>query len=285
MCHSAGSMAYVLALLSSIAFGAGDFAGGLASRRSPVAAVLVWSQVLGLAIAAAAAPLLAAGPPLPADLAWGAAAGLAGACGLALLYRALATTVAAVASPAAAAVGAVVPVLFGLAAGERPRPLAWAGVALALAAIVLLTAGPSKEEAATGRRALGLGIGAGLAFGVFFVAISRPAEAAGLYPLVAARLSSIAAVAGFALARGRPLRLQRADWLPAAAAGVLDMTANALFVVATRQALLALVTVLTSLYPAPTVLLAWGILRQRPTALRLAGLAAAVAAVALVGLA
>jgi drug/metabolite transporter (DMT)-like permease len=278
-------MAYVLAFLSSIAFGAGDFAGGFASRRSPVAAVLVWSQLIGLACALAAAPLLAQAPPRPTDLAWGAAAGLAGAWGLTLLYRALATTVAAVASPAAAAVGAVVPVLFGLASGERPRPLAWAGVGLALAAIVLLTAGPPGERPGTARRALALGIGAGAGFGLFFVAISRPAETAGLYPLVAARVASIAAVAGVTLARRRPLGLVRGDLLPAAAAGVLDMTANALFVAATRGALLALVTVLTSLYPAPTVLLAWGVLKQRPSALRLAGLAAAVAAVALVGMA
>ncbi len=278
-------MAYILAFLSSIAFGAGDFAGGLASRRSPVAAVLVWSQLLGLASALAMAPLLAQAPPSAADLAWGAAAGLAGAWGLALLYGALATTVAAVASPAAAAVGAVVPVVFGVAAGERPRPLAWAGVGLALAAIILLTAGPSTEKRATTRRALGLGTAAGVAFGVFFVAISRPSDASGLYPLVAARVTSIAAVAGVTLARRRPLRLLAGDLLPAAAAGVLDMTANALFVVATRGGLLALVTVLTSLYPAPTVLLAWGVLRQRPSALRLVGLAAAVAAVALVGLA
>jgi drug/metabolite transporter (DMT)-like permease len=117
------------------------------------------------------------------------------------------------------------------------------------------------------------------------VAISRPAETAGLYPLVAARVASIAAVAAVTLVGRRPLGLVRGDLLPAAAAGVLDMTANALFVAATRGALLALVTVLTSLYPAPTVLLAWGVLKQRPSALRLVGLAAAVAAVALVGMA
>jgi drug/metabolite transporter (DMT)-like permease len=277
-------VAYLLALLSSIAFGAGDFAGGLASRRSPVGAVLVWSQILGLAAAAAAAPLLARRPPGPADLAWGALAGVAGAAGLALLYRALATTVAAVASPAAAAVGAAVPVLFGLAAGERPGPLAWAGVAMALAAIVLLTAEPSGRDSGAGRRALALGVGAGVAFGVFFVAISRPPAAAGLYPLVAARVASITLVAAVSLVLRQPLRLARGDLFPAAAAGLLDMTANALFVIATGHGMLALVTVLTSLYPAPTVLLAWGVLGQRPTPLRLAGLATAVAAIALVGM-
>ena len=188
-------MAILLAGLSALMYGAGDFCGGMATRRAPLFTVLVFSQLVGLCVAAGAA--LAFGQRLPsaADLLWGAAAGVCGAAGLAALYRALAATLVAVASPIAAVIGAAIPLLLGLALGERPGALAWIGIGLAVPAIVLLAAGPA-EQARGGmvRRAVLLGTAAGIGFGLFFFAISRTSSTSGLWPLAAARCATISLV-------------------------------------------------------------------------------------------
>src|SRR5512137_1127388 len=129
-------MAILLAGLSALLYGGADFYGGLATRRSQVTSVLALSQLVGLVLALAATALLGTAPPGFSDLAWGAVAGICGAAGLAALYTALATTVVAVASPVAAVVGALIPVALGVAAGERPNAVSWAGIAAALPAIV-----------------------------------------------------------------------------------------------------------------------------------------------------
>jgi drug/metabolite transporter (DMT)-like permease len=276
-------MSVAMAALSALLFGAADFSGGVASKRSTVFAVLVFSQIVGGALALAVAPLTAASTPAAADLAWGAAAGLGGAVGLAALYTGLAQTVVAVVSPVAAVVGTVVPILAGLGLGERPAAPAWIGVAVAIPGIVALTAERRAVDAerATVRKALRLGILAGLGFGVFFVAISRTAPASGLWPLAAARGASVTAVAGLALTLRRPLSLERESVAAALVAGVLDMSANVAFLVAARGGMLILSSVVASLYSAPTVLLAWLVFKERLTPRRVVGLALAVSAVAL----
>jgi drug/metabolite transporter (DMT)-like permease len=276
-------MAIFLAGLSALFYGGADFYGGLATRRSPVTSVLVLSQSVGLALALAATAII--GSPLPklADLAWGAAAGVCGAAGLAALYTALATTVVAVASPVAAVVGAVIPVALGVAGGERPGALAWAGIAAALPAIVLLTAdaSPGASGGSTRRAAL-LGTGAGLGFGLFFFAVSRTAADSGLWPLVGARVSTIALVALAAVVTGRSLRPARAALGALLASGALDMGANIAFLLASRAGMLSIAAAVAALYPGPTVLLARIVLRERLSPLRVAGLVLALAGVALI---
>jgi drug/metabolite transporter (DMT)-like permease len=278
-------MAILLAGLSALLYGAADFCGGLASRRSAVFAVLVFSQACGLLLAVAATAILRT--PLPAwtDLAWGAAAGAAGALGIAALYTALATTVVAVASPIAAVVGAVLPLLIGVATGDRPGLLSWIGVGLAFPAILLLTAGPVEKEGGSGvRRAILLGTVAGVGFGVFFAAISRTTQGSGLWPLVAARATTVLFVALFALVTRRPLRLGAGTVPLAVSAGLMDMGANIAFLLASRTDMLTLVAVISSLYPAPTVVLAWIVMREKVTWPRAAGLALSLAGVALIAL-
>lgn len=276
-------MAVALAALSAVLFGAADFSGGFATKRSTVFAVLVFSQIAGGALVLIAAPLTAASAPTASDLAWGAAAGLAGAVGLAALYTGLARTVVAVVSPVAAVVGAVVPVAAGLGLGERPTALAWIGVAVAIPGIVALTAerGAAEAERAAVRRALELGLLAGVGFGLFFVAISRTGATSGLWPLAAARGASVTAVAALALVLRRPLSLHRGSVGAALIAGALDMAANVAFLAAARGGMLILSSVVASLYPAPTVLLALMVFREHLTPRRGVGLALAVGAVAL----
>jgi drug/metabolite transporter (DMT)-like permease len=271
----------VLAGLSALLYGSADFCGGLASRRQPLAVALAFSQLAGLAASAAA--VLVLGDPFPAarDILWGIAAGLFGTAGLAALYQALATTPVAVASPVAAVVGAVLPVLLGLASGERPGNLAWVGIALAVPAIALLAAGPAGH-AASGlvRRAALMGTAAGVGFGLFFFCISRTSPGSGLWPLAAARLVTTSLVAVVAAAGWRQVRL-RAGGVPVALlAGLLDMGANIAFLLASRMGMLTITAVITSLYPGPTVILAMIVFRERLTVARTLGLALALAGVA-----
>ena len=276
-------MEIILAGLSALMYGAGDFCGGLGTRKSPLVAVLAVSQLVGLLAALGVSVFLGSALPSGADLAWGAISGVCGTAGLAALYTALATTLVAVASPVAAVVGAVVPVFLGVAAGERPGSLAWIGMALAVPALVLLSAGPAGKgkTSAVVRRAALLGTAAGIGFGLFFFAISRTSHTSGLWPLVAARATTISIVVVFALFSGRSLRPARTGLAIVLLSGVFDMGANIAFLLATRAGMLSTVAVVASLYPGPTVFLAWLVLRERLTPVRILGLVLALAGVAL----
>ena len=256
-----------------------------------MSAVLFFSQLVGLAIALAAVAILRMPLPVPADVAWGVVAGVCGTAGLAALYTAIATTIVAVASPVAAVVGAVIPVALGVAAGERPDAFAWAGIAVALPAIALLTIAPGTGAGAgagagTGaespRRAALLGTVAGTGFGLFFFAVSRTGSGSGLWPLVAARVSTISLVGLAAAVTRRTLRPDRGSARALAAAGALDMGANVAFLLASRSGMLSIAAAVAALYPGPTVLLAWIVFRERLTLPRIAGLVLALAGVALI---
>jgi drug/metabolite transporter (DMT)-like permease len=276
-------VAILLAGLSALMYGAGDFCGGMGARKSSIFAVLAFSQLTGLVVSALTVLAMRQQPPGLADLAWGAVAGVCGAAGLAALYTAIATTPVAVASPVAAVTGAVIPVLLGIGLGERPGVLAWVGIALAFPAIVLLTWGPAghKRDGLVRRAAL-LGVLAGSGFGLFFFAVSRTSHLSGLWPRVAARVMTITVVALFALFTRRSLRPARGGLPVILLSGALDMGANIAFLLASRIGMLSVVAVVTSLYPGPTVLLAWVLLRERMTAARVVGIALAVTGVALI---
>ena len=276
-------MAIFLAGLSALMYGAGDFCGGMATRRAPLPAVLASSQMVGLAVALVASLAFGFHLSAPADFLWGALAGVCGSAGIAALYSALATTVVAVASPLAAVTGAIIPVALGVAAGERPGAASWAGIFLGVCAIALLTAGPSKSARdGAVRRAVFLGVSAGAGFGLFFFFISRTSHASGLWPLVAARIATVSSVVLFALVTRRPLHLSRASFPVVVLSGALDMGANIAFLLAARTGMLSVSAAVAALYPGPTVILAWIILRERVTAPRVIGLAFALAGVALI---
>ena len=275
-------MPVLLSALSALMYGAADFCGGLGTKKASLVPVLVFSQLIGLALAVCGAFALAEPFPRAVDLGWGAIAGICGAGGLAALYLAIATTPVAIASPAAAVVGAAIPVALGVITGERPTMLHWLGIALALPALALLTAGKveSSDRGAVRRAAL-LGCVAGCGFGLFFFAISRTSHASGLWPLVAGRVSTLTLISGFALVTRRSLR-PAAQGIPfIVLSGLLDMGANIAFLLASRQGPLTTAAVVTSLYPGPTVLLALVVFRERLGASRAAGLVLALAGVAL----
>lgn len=277
-------MAEVLALLSALVWGASDFCGGLASRRATSAAVVVGSQAAGLLVLLLLLPVLG-GSPTAADLAWGAAAGVSGAAGLVIFYRALAAGVMSVVAPVTAVCAAAVPVLVGVGLGEHIGPAAGVGILLALVAVVLVAAGGGLSALRSARvQGLAPALTAGVLFGLFFVLLARAHPGAGLWPLVGARLASVLLVTVATVGTGRRLRVPAGALPTVLAAGVGDMTANALFLVATQHGELAITAVLTSLYPASTVVLAQLVLRERLVRAQAAGLVTALVAVALITL-
>lgn len=278
-------MAILLALGCAVVYGAADFLGGLATRRTSVFGVVALSQVSGLVALVALLPWLG-GSVGGADLGWGALAGLAGAAGLLVFFRALAGGVMSVIAPVTAVTAAAVPVLVGLLGGEQIGTWASVGVALALAAVVLVSAESGLLALRAARPAsLIPALVAGAMFGLFFVLLDRTSDDSGLTPLVAARLASVVLVVGIALARRKKLTVTRSALPLVVASGIGDMTANALFLLATQQdGQLAITGVLASLYPVSTVVLAQVVLRERLVGAQIAGLAAAVTAVVLITL-
>jgi drug/metabolite transporter (DMT)-like permease len=264
---------------AALVYGAADFAGGLAARRTPALAVVVLSQIAALVVLAAVLPLLGTPVPPVRDLGTGAVAGIAGGAGVTFLYRGLAAGRMGVVAPVTAVGAACLPVFVGLLLGERPGPLALVGVAVALVAVVAVSAEPSGGTA--GRRGLGDAVIAGAGFGIFFILLARVGEAAGLWPLLTAR-TSILVVGAAALVTRTPLRAPPGQLLTIALAGVGDMAANVLYLFAAQTGLLSLAAVLTSLYPAATVLLARILLGERLARLQIAGVLLAITGAALI---
>jgi drug/metabolite transporter (DMT)-like permease len=282
-------LAIILALASAIGYGGSDFAAGLASRTASVIQVTLLASAAAAVVVFAALPFGAAHRPSGASLAWGAAAGAGGTLGAFALYLGFRYAAFSVAGPLSAVGTAGFSVLAGLLLGERPSTLALIGIVLALPAIVGVSAGAADEEAppgaAQGRPAAGVAAGliAGACFALLLVGLDRAgAGAGGLWPVAAAQATELA-VAGAAAALTRNLRLPggRPAWL-AVIAGVTGAAGTTLYFFATHDGFLAVTAVLTSLYPASTIVLARVILGERLTRLRLTGLALAGACVALI---
>lgn len=275
-------MGILFAGISALLYGSADFAGGLASRHNTVTSVLLTSQILGLLIALIAAPLLGWQHLRAADMLWGAAAGLVGTSGLGFLYKGLAKGFVAVVAPLAAVVSAAVPVIGGTLLGELPDLSGWLGIGISIPAIFLLAYEPGAHlERGRMLRSLRYGLIAGIGFGASFILISRPAAAAGFWPIVASRAASVTAMLLLIRLLGRRIHVTRTNFLPVAAAGTFDTTATITFVISAQLELLPIVSVVTSLSPGPTVILGRLVLHETLTRARIAGLALALLGVAL----
>jgi drug/metabolite transporter (DMT)-like permease len=271
-------VAAVLALLSAATYGVGDFCGGLAARRIPAASVVLWSHLLGLVLLLASTAFVS-GEVVGGDLLIGALGGLCGAVGVGLLYKGLSIGQMSVIAPVTALLSAAVPVVAGYVEGERPRGTAVAGMVLALVAIVLVSAEGDGSLRPTDLRGVSYALGAGMGFGLFFVALSHTGEDAGLWPLVAARAASVSALGAAALVGvvSRRLPIPGSRTLTAAA-GALDAQANVFYLLAVRQGLVSVISVLAALYPVSTVVLARVVLHERFARVQVAGMALALPA-------
>jgi drug/metabolite transporter (DMT)-like permease len=254
-------LAITFGLASAASWGSGDFSGGLATRRGSVYSVVIISQLIGATFLIALALTSRESIPSVANLVLGGMAGVSGAIGLVALYSGLASGRMGVVAPVAAVVTAAIPILVSLFTEGTPATSQLVGFGIALSAVGLLSSG--SDGGAIQARELGLAVTAGLGFGTFFLLIDRVSESAVLWPLVGARIASISFLLMLAVARRGWERPDR-NLLPLIAlSGVLDSGGNTFFALATRAGRLDTAAVLSSLYPAATVLLAWLILRER----------------------
>ncbi len=275
-------MAILLGLGAALTYGAADFMGGLATKRSNEFAVVVCSQVFGSVLLLAALPFFLAAPFTLEAFAWGMGSGLGGGLGVLMLYRGLALGRMSVVAPTTGVIAAVVPVLAGLLLGERPSALSLIGVVVALIAVTLVSASPDHGGERQGYSGIREAVGAGVSFGAFFILLSLAGDDSGLWPLIGTRSASLGIVTLIALTTGRSLRPTRGSFQLIAGAGILDVAANLLFLAATRVGLLSLVAVLTSMYPGATVVLARFVLHERLHRLQLVGLVCSALGVALI---
>ena len=274
-------MSVVLALLSSVLWGTADFLGGLSSRRRPAYAVVAGSQACGLVSIAVVAAVTSAWHGPLGWLPWAVASGVAGSTGLVCFYAALAGGTMGVVSPIAA-LGAVVPLLVGVLTGESPSALALWGIALALAGAVAAS-GPELRGGAGARPVL-LAALAGVGFGVALVLIARGSRVNAVMTLAGMRLTSVVGFAVVALALRTLGGLTAGDVPALAAIGVGDVGANLLFALASQRGFLSVTSVLGSLYPVVTVLLARAVLHERLRPVQQVGVTGALVGVVLVSM-
>jgi drug/metabolite transporter (DMT)-like permease len=271
----------VLALGSSVAWGTSDFLGGLRARRMSALTVLLVSQPVGLVLALVVALIVGGDSLSTRDTLIAAGAGATVVMALAAFYKAMAlgsvTVVATI-----GALGVLVPVIGGLAQGDRPAAIQVVGAVAGIAGVVLVAREPDPEWRAAGRLSIGLAALAALGFGTFFLGLDASSGPNPAWTIVAARTGGVLTLL-VAAAFVRPSMRIESDVVPSLVAiGLFDVTANSLFAVATNHGLLSLVAVAGSLYSAVTVLLARFVLGERLAAPQRAGVVVALAGVALI---
>jgi drug/metabolite transporter (DMT)-like permease len=272
----------LLALGSALCFGIADYAGGLLSRRANALAVALAVQVSGLLLLLLVGPLVTATSVGVADVGWGALSGVGTAVGVLFLYRGLTHGPMSVVVPLSAVAGLALAVLVGvLLMGERPSWLSWAGIAVAVPAVVLVLRTNGQGRAA-GLTAVADGLVSSAGFALQYVALAQADAGAGLWPVAAGRVASVLTMALAACAGTSRVRLAPASVaLAAAANGAVAVCGLTLYLLATRQEMVAVAVVLSSLYPAVPVLLGVVVLRERLGPQRVLGLLGALVAVVL----
>jgi drug/metabolite transporter (DMT)-like permease len=277
-------VAVLLGLASAITYGTADFIGGLVTRRNPATRVVLIGKSAGLVPYLAAVPLLIGAEVTAAAWAWGLPAGVAGAIGIAFLYRGLAHGRMSVVAPITAVISGIMPVLFGLAVGERPAPLQMVGVAVAILAVTLVSAVPEPGPRTSLRERLSRSgvpdaLLSGLGIGGFLILTTRAGHDTGAWTLVAAQVTQIGLMGVLVAVTRTSVRPDPGTGKGIVTTGVLDGAANLLYLLGTRLGLISVVAVLTSLYPAATVLLARVFLQDRLSRSQVIGLALALAGV------
>ena len=305
-------LAIVLALAAAVSFSASDYAAGLATRRASVVRVTLVTELTHTALILCLIPLVSRQTPSLASLAWGALAGISGLAGAMALYLGFRHAAFSIASSISAVGSAAFSVLAGLLFGERPGALSLAGIALALPAIAAVSASTGSAESGSAhpgpagasagppgpgdtgdtepaRRGLSghsagviWGLVAGAAFGLYFISLNQAGSDTDAWPLAAAGATALLAITLVA-AVTRQLKPPPPGtrWL-SALTGITAAAGTFTFFLATHRGLLAITAVITSLYPAGTILLARVLSGERLTRVRLAGLGLAAASVVLI---
>jgi len=277
-----GFSVILLGLASAAAWGAGDFSGGLASKRTSAYSVVILSQFVSLVLLVLSAVLIPEGDNSLRDMVLGGIAGVCGAVGLVALYSGLARGPMGVVAPITAVVAAIVPVIFSILNEGFPAMEVFVGFIIALIAVWLISQG--DQDAKIHLSDLRLPIIAGFGFGIFFILIDQVSSNAILWPLVSAR-SALILVVFIVGMLSRNIELPVLTRLPIIAlAGIFDTGGNVFFALATRVGRLDISAILSSLYPAATVVLAWIILKERLAMRQWIGILLALVAVILIAI-
>jgi drug/metabolite transporter (DMT)-like permease len=258
--------AVVFGLASAASYGIADFTAGYSSRKTPVLMVVLLSQSVGLLLALALAILYGEQLVGVTDLFWGAAAGLVGMIGVAALYQSMAIGQMSINAPITAVLAAAIPVIVGITTQGLPEWLQVVGFSLALAGIWLISRSHGEhnpQQSSDYSNGITLALVAGTGFGVMFVLFGQFQDNAVFFPLVAARITSIFVMFTFALFSQRLMFPSRGAIPLIVFAGLLDMGGNLFFVFAEQAGRLDIASVLSSLYPVATVILALVLLRER----------------------
>lgn len=276
---SSSFLAALFALTAAVSWGSGDFTSGLSTRRIGAFHTLLISFFFGLLMLAAIA--VAIGEPFSStrDIFWGVLAGTMGTAGFICMLQGFAIGRMSIVAPVSAVVAAVIPVAVGTLTEGLPGELKWVGFALAFVSIWLLSTHTESEKRTSG---FGLALLAGLGFGAFFTALDQISEAAVFWPLAASRLFALLILLVVALFTRRKLIPQAPPWGLLVLAGILDVGGNFFFLNAIRTGRLDISSILVSLYPAVTVLLAALIIKEHLSRLQLFGVVLAVTAIALI---
>ncbi|MEM3031623.1 MAG: EamA family transporter [Nitrososphaerota archaeon] len=269
----------MLGLASAFSWGSGDFVGGLASKHSNVLTVVTISQIVGLATLALLGLLVGEPPPDTGTLLWSSAAGLAGGAGLIALYSALAMGEMGVVAPVTGVVTAAVPVVFGISLEGFPTLWQFIGFLLAIGGVGLVT---GFDKFSTIRAGLVRGLLAGIGFGLFLVFIGQVGEEYFFWPLTTSRCVTVAASIALAVVRNTGFNTEPKVLPLLMLGGLLDSGGSGFFLLARHATRLDISAVLSSLYPIATVMLAYIILKEKPTPTKTAGIALAMAAIPLI---
>lgn len=271
-----------LGLSAAVSWGAADFAGGLATRRATPFLVTAVAHGLSLLALAALVVLLHLPVPSGVDLLLGFCAGIAGGIGLITFYHALTLGPMGLTAALTGLLTAIVPVLFSFAGEGLPKPLQLAGFAVAIPSIWLVA---NNHHGRSNSRALWLGSAAGVLFGILLIFLKLSSEGGVLWALTSSRTASTGIAVTLLVLRtrrGKPIFEGRGfGWL-AILTGLLDTGGNLLYAFATRIGRMDVAAVLSSLYPAITILLAMAILKERASRMQILGMMMALVAVAMI---
>jgi len=274
--------AILFGLASALTWGAADFGGGIASKKSSPYAVVFWGDLVGMTAVAVLAA--ARGDPLPSlrSVEFAVLSSFCGAIGIIMLYRALADGKMSVAAPVSALMAAVIPVVVGFVAVGLPKWLTMAGVGLALIAIWLVARTEREGRVRIHWADVRLPLFAGVLFGLFFIFMHEAAGESALWPAALLRIASAILLAGIAFFKKESLAVVRGHWWLIAFIGIFDVAGNVLYILAAQTGRMDIAAVLGSLYPGATVALAWMVLKEKISGSQWLGIIAALMAIVMI---
>lgn len=249
-------MTLIISLCAALFYGVADYSGSRGARIANSASVTFVGQAAALLLISAYLLITWTAPPPLESWLWTTGGGFGGAIALVAFYQAMSKGSMTVIAPITAVIGLSVPVIAGFLQGERPKTVAWIGIALAVVAVALVGDVLDKHDLPTSMNAIWMAIAAGFGFGMIFVCMAKASHDHGIWPLFGQRMVSVPTVALLAFAQTRKIGVPKVAIGFSLLAGILDTSANGLYLLATHTGMMSLVSVITALYPVSTVALA-----------------------------